>query len=219
MDTLTYTLEGTNLLSFDLDTTTTPGSAQIQTKTGVTYDHEVKSSYSVVVKADDGHGGTPARVTVTIEITDVDEPPDPPDAPMVTATAGSSTSLDVSWTAPATTGPDIDNYDLQYREGTSGGLDQRPPGRDRHQRRHSEPGRRDLVPGAGARHQRRGRQRLVAVGERDDHRGAVRRYLVRHARAPGDLRQRRRPWLCKQFHGRQMHETPPISPRTSSGTI
>ena len=119
MDTLTYTLEGTNLLSFDLDTTTTPGSAQIRTKMDVTYDHEVKSSYSVIVKADDGHGGTPARVTVTIEITDVDEPPDPPDAPMVTE--GSSTSLDVSWTAPATTGPDIDDYDLRYREGTSGG--------------------------------------------------------------------------------------------------
>ena len=121
MDTLTYSLEGTDAASFDLDTTTTAGSAQIQTKTGVTYDYEVKSSYTVVVKADDGHGGTPARVTVTIEITDVDEPPDPPDAPMVTATAGSSTSLDVSWTAPATSGPDIDNYDLQYREGTSGG--------------------------------------------------------------------------------------------------
>ena len=124
MDTLTYTLEGTNLLSFDL--VTTSGSAQIRTKTGVTYDHEVKSSYTVVVKADDSNGGTAATVTVTIEITDVDEPPEQPLAPTVTATAGSTTSLDVSWTAPANTGPDIDNYDLQYREGTSGGFTNGP---------------------------------------------------------------------------------------------
>ena len=119
MDTLTYTLEGADQTSFDL--VTTSGSAQIRTKTGVTYNHEVKSSYTVVVKADDGNGGTAATVTVTITITDVNEPPERPAAPMVTATAGSTTSLSVSWTAPATTGPDIDDYDLRYREGTSGG--------------------------------------------------------------------------------------------------
>ena len=119
-DTLTYTLEGTDATSFDLDTTTTAGSAQIQTKTGVTYDHEVKSSYTVVVKADDNNGGTAASVTVTITITDVNEKPERPAAPTVTATAGSTTSLSVSWTEPATTGPDIDDYDLRYRAGTSG---------------------------------------------------------------------------------------------------
>ena len=119
-DTLTYTLEGTDAASFELDTTTTAGSAQIQTKSGVTYDHEVKSSYTVVVKADDGGGGTAASVTVTITITDVSEAPGRPAAPTVMATAGSTTSLSVSWTAPATTGPDIDDYDLRYREGTSG---------------------------------------------------------------------------------------------------
>ena len=119
-DTLTYTLEGTDAASFELDTTTTAGSAQIQTKSGVTYDHEVKSSYTVVVKADDGGGGTAASVTVTITITDVSEAPERPAAPTVMATAGSTTSLSVSWTAPATTGPDIDDYDLRYREGTSG---------------------------------------------------------------------------------------------------
>ena len=118
MDTLTYTLEGTDMASFDL--VTTSGSAQIRTKSGVTYNHEVKSSYTVVVKADDNNGGAAATVTVTIEITDVDEPPEPPAAPMVTATTGSTTSLSVSWTEPATTGPDIDDYDLRYREGTSG---------------------------------------------------------------------------------------------------
>ena len=123
MDTLTYTLEGTDSASFDL--VTTSGSAQIQTKSGVTYNHEVKSSYTVTVKADDGNSGT-AAITVTITITDVTEAPGRPAAPNVTATSGSTTSLDVSWSAPTNTGPNIDNYDLQYREGTSGGFTNGP---------------------------------------------------------------------------------------------
>ena len=86
----------------------------------MSYDHEVKSSYSVVVKADDAVGGTAASVTVTITITDVDEAPERPAAPTVTATAGSTTCLSVSWTEPATSGPDIDDYDLRYRAGASG---------------------------------------------------------------------------------------------------
>ena len=57
---------------------------------------------------------------VTITITDVNEKPERPAAPTVTATAGSTTSLSVSWTDSATTGPDIDDYDLRYRAGTSG---------------------------------------------------------------------------------------------------
>ena len=114
-DTLTYTLEGTDAASFDI----VSGSGQIRTRTGVTYNHEAKSTHTVVVKADDGKGGTDT-VTVTITVTDVNEPPGRPAAPSVTATAGSSTSLDVSWTAPTNTGPAIASYDLQYREGTSG---------------------------------------------------------------------------------------------------
>ena len=116
-DTLTYTLEGADAAAFDI--VTTSGSAQIRTKAGVTYDHEAKSTYTVIVKADDSKGGT-ATVTVTITLTDVNEPPGVPAAPSVTATPGSGTSLDVSWTAPANTGPAIASYDLQYREGASG---------------------------------------------------------------------------------------------------
>ena len=114
-DTLTYTLEGADAASFDI----VSGSGQIQTRTGVTYNHEAQSTYTVIVKADDSNGGTDT-VTVTIAVTDVDEPPGIPAAPTVTATAGSTTSLDVTWTAPANTGPDIDNYDLIYRESGSG---------------------------------------------------------------------------------------------------
>ncbi len=70
-DTPAYTLEGADLDSFDIDS----ASGQIQTKSGVTYDHESKSSYSVTVKADDNNGGT-ATIDVTITVTDVDEPPE-----------------------------------------------------------------------------------------------------------------------------------------------
>ena len=70
-DTPAYTLEGADLDSFDIDS----ASGQIQTKPGVTYDHESKSSYSVTVKADDNNGGT-AAIDVTITVADVNEPPE-----------------------------------------------------------------------------------------------------------------------------------------------
>ena len=44
-----------------------------------------------------------------------------PTAPTVTATPGSQNSIDVSWSAPPNTGrPDIQHYNLQYRQGESG---------------------------------------------------------------------------------------------------
>ena len=115
-DTLTYTLRGADMASFQLSTTV-PG--QIQTKSGVTYDHEAKDTYEVTVTASDGTDS--ANATVTINVTDVNEPPAAPAAPTVSAVSGSTTSLSVNWTAPANSGkPDITSYDLQYREGTSG---------------------------------------------------------------------------------------------------
>ena len=122
-DTLIYTLEGTDAASFDI--VTTSGSAQIRTRTGVTYNHEAKSSYTVIVKADDSKGDTDT-VTVTITVTDVNEPPGVPAAPSVSATAGTTTSLDVTWTAPSNTGPAITSYDLQYRRGTIGNFTNGP---------------------------------------------------------------------------------------------
>ena len=115
-DTLTYSMEGPDAASFNFNAST----RQITTKAGVTYDHEAKSSYSVTIKVDDGHGGMDT-VAVTITITDVDEPPSAPAAPTVSPTSGSTTSLTVRWTAPPNTGkPAIDHYDLRYRQGTTG---------------------------------------------------------------------------------------------------
>ena len=110
-DTLTYTLGGADAASFAVDDT----SGQIATIAGVNYDFEGTASYTVTVTADDGNGATDT-IGVTIGLTDVDEPPDAPGAPSVSATTGSATSLDVSWTAPANAGkPEIAGYDLQYR--------------------------------------------------------------------------------------------------------
>ena len=112
--TLTYSLEGVDAGSFNI----IAASGQIQTKSGVDYNHEVKSSYSLTVKAADGHSGS-KTIPVTVTITNVIEPPGDPAAPTVTA-GTAPRSLDVSWAAPANTGPDINDYDLQYRQGTSG---------------------------------------------------------------------------------------------------
>ena len=62
-DTLTYTLEGPDAASFDIVLT----SGQIRTKSGVTYDYETKSSYAVIVKAEDRNGGS-ATIAVTITV-------------------------------------------------------------------------------------------------------------------------------------------------------
>ena len=114
-DTLGYTLGGADAASFDF----VESSGQIRTKTNVSYDFEAKSSYTVTVTASDGTAT--AVATVTIGVTDVDEPPSAPATPMVSAVSGSTTSLSVSWAAPANAGkPAIANYDVQYRAGSSG---------------------------------------------------------------------------------------------------
>ena len=112
-DILTYSITGAfrNELTFDA------ASRQLKTKTGGLSDHEALASYSVTIRVEDGNGGSDT-VLVTINITDVDEPPSAPVTPGVAATAGLDTSLDVSWTAPDNDGkPVIDDYDLRHCAG------------------------------------------------------------------------------------------------------
>ena len=111
-DALTYSLAGEDATSFALDA----DSGQVRTLAAL--DYESRTTYAVVVEVSDGLGGT-TRQPVTITVTDENEPPDAPDAPMVTAT--SSKSLAVAWTAPLNVGrPPIDDYDVQYRVANSG---------------------------------------------------------------------------------------------------
>ena len=113
-DTLTYTLEGTDAASFQIDST----SGQIQTKSGITYDYETKEEYSVTVRADDGKGGT-ATIVVAIDLLDVDDTVATPGAPRdVAATAGTG-KVRLRWQAPASEGGGaISGYEYRRREGS-----------------------------------------------------------------------------------------------------
>ena len=108
-----YSLEGTDAASFTVDAS----DGQLQTRSGETWDFEEKNRYEVTVRVEDGQGGS-NTIEVTINLVDETEPPGDPAAPSVSA--ASSTSLTVTWSEPANTGPDIHDYDVQYRQGDSG---------------------------------------------------------------------------------------------------
>ena len=108
-DTLKYTLEGADAASFRIGRTTG------RLRTSAALDHEAKPSHTLTVKADDERGGT-ATIVVTVNVTDVDEPPAAPGAPTVSAVEGSATSLSVRWSAPANTGPRVTDYDLRHKK-------------------------------------------------------------------------------------------------------
>ncbi len=109
---LTYRLSGTDADSFTLDASR----GQLRTRTGVAYDYETTDRYSVAVEAEDPYGGT-ADIDVIVHVADVDEPPQPPDRPRVQP--ASSTSLTLTWAEPVNTGPDVNDYDVQYRKSGS----------------------------------------------------------------------------------------------------
>ncbi len=106
-DLLEYSLLGTDQGSFDIDLST----GQLTAKTLL--DYEVQNEYTVEVKAEDDQGGVD-RIDMTITVEDVIEPPSQPAAPEVSG-AG-PTGLAVAWTAPGNQGPEITDYDVQYRE-------------------------------------------------------------------------------------------------------
>ena len=92
-------------------------------------DYEAKASaagnntYKVEITATSGTGArqTTNAATFTITVTNAAEPPIAPDAPTVTGNSATPTQLQISWDAPANAGkPPIREYQLQYREGSSG---------------------------------------------------------------------------------------------------
>ena len=110
---LIYTLGGADAASFEIDSST----GQIRTKTGVTYDHEARSFYSVTVTASDGNGRTD-EATVTINVNDANEPPRVPEGVIAHAVPRTYDQIFVRWTAPGNTGrPDITGYDIRYNGG------------------------------------------------------------------------------------------------------
>ena len=118
-DTLTYTLQGTDAARFGINST----SGQLRTRVGEKYDHEAKSSYSVTVRVEDSSGGSDT-ITVTVNVTDQDEPPAA--APQLsgfgTVSAGTTVQLYLSFYPSFNPGrPAITSYEMRYRRGTTGG--------------------------------------------------------------------------------------------------
>ena len=110
-DTITYSLDGASDAVFDIGSSS--GAITVQVDAGSALDHEGTPSFTATVTATDSNNAT-ATHEVMIDVTDVDEPPDAPEAP--TVTGASATSVTVTWTAPSTTGrPAITDYDVQYR--------------------------------------------------------------------------------------------------------
>ena len=112
---VTYTLEGEDAGKFMISSSSS-SKGQLSTRVGERYDYEEKPSYAVTVNAVNQQGGS-VSILVIINIVDLAERPTQLGAPTVSATAGSITSLDVSWTAPPNVGrPPITHYNLRYRE-------------------------------------------------------------------------------------------------------
>ena len=150
-------------------------------------DQGTNNTYVVEVQATSGTGTREktATQTITVTVTDVaGEAPGKPAAP--TVAPASVTSLTVTWTKPANAGPAITDYDVQYREGTTGNWSGRRP--HRHRRHGDAVGTvgEHVPPGAGAGHQRRG------DGRRGRTRAAARRTPTRRRRSPHRRRSTRR---------------------------
>ena len=125
--TYSHALSGTDAGKFEIGSST----GQITVKSGNIPNYEAKPSYSVIVtvtaaaksqganaQSVDPNAPGDYVVPVTINVTDVNEPPDPPAAPTVKSTGDSdNTTLNVEWTAPDMTGkPPITDYDVQYQK-------------------------------------------------------------------------------------------------------
>ena len=104
-DPLIYSLSENDASSFAFNTDTG------QISTGAALDFEAKNTYQVTITVDDGHGGS-ASVAATIQVSDVDEPPDQMARPVA---VGAHEQITVFWDPPSNTGPAISRYDVQYR--------------------------------------------------------------------------------------------------------
>ena len=115
---LTYSLEGPGSDSF----TIVSSSGQIRTRAALNY--EERNSYSVTVKVDDrqNKANSVAAKSVTITVSNAEEPPSAPAAPTVAGIPGSTDSVRVTWDEPANTGPAVTDYDVHYREVGAGGF-------------------------------------------------------------------------------------------------
>ena len=112
---VSWTLEGEDAGDFSIST------AGVLTMTARNYEDPADgatggdNTYNVTVRATDSKTPTAQTATqsITVTITDATEPPGKVGRPNLFP--ATSTSMGVFWEAPANTGPDINDYDVQYR--------------------------------------------------------------------------------------------------------
>ena len=118
--TLTYTLSGPDADAFDIPN---PSAGQLQARES--FDRETKDSYEVVIKATDNYGLSDS-VTVTIEVTGVNEAPlvsgnNSPDFPEIEFDVDGASLTTANLTVPGTyTSSDEDDGDDDVSWGLSG---------------------------------------------------------------------------------------------------
>ena len=102
--------------------TITSDTGELSFRTAPDFEAPGDNEYEVTVEVRSGTGTREleAERTFTVRVTDEREPPGVPDAP--TFSGETADSLRVSWREPDNTGPPITDYDVQYREGGSGGF-------------------------------------------------------------------------------------------------
>ena len=107
-DRLTYTLSGTDAAAFDIESTTG------QLKTRAALDYETKRTYTMTIFVSDGYGGTDS-ITVTINVTDVNENRAPvfTDGTTATRTVAENTAANTNIGTPISA-TDADNDRLTY---------------------------------------------------------------------------------------------------------
>ena len=114
-DTLTYTLGGDDAASFDIDAS----SGQLKTKDAL--DYETKSSYTITVSVSDGKNLENSAddeiddtITITIDVTDVNEPPQFAAEAPVELTVAENTAVDTNIGEPIGATDDDDGDTLIY---------------------------------------------------------------------------------------------------------
>ena len=102
--------------------TITSDTGELSFRTAPDFEAPGDNEYEVTVEVRSGTGTREleAEQTFTVRVTDEREPPGIPEAP--TFSGETADSLRVSWREPDNSGPPITDYDVQYREGGSGGF-------------------------------------------------------------------------------------------------
>ena len=100
--------------------TITSDTGDLSFRTAPDFEAPGDNEYLVTVEVKSGAGAREleAERTFTIRVTDEREPPEVPEAPVISGETAES--LQVSWNEPDNTGPAITDYDVQYREKNRG---------------------------------------------------------------------------------------------------